>query len=78
MRPQNRNTVTGPTSEDTTAVEMARQAGISPKAFRHALRKGNLPWHQHNARWTVRRGSDEHRAMEHVLDGLILDSRSRQ
>ena len=76
MKPHRRNTATGQNPEDITAVEMAQEADINPKAFRHALRKKHLPWHHHNARWTVRRGSKEHRTMEQVLDELILNSRS--
>ena len=76
MKPHRRNRATGPNAEDITAVEMAQEADINPKAFRHALRRKHLSWHHHNARWTVRRGSREHRAMKQVLDGLISDARS--
>ena len=57
----------------TSAIEMAIEAGISPKRFRQALRKhwrqGNrdLSWHIRNERWTVQVGSDRHLAMAHVL-----------
>lgn len=51
----------------TSAVDMAKQAGINPKRFRATLRNENFSWHEHNARWTVDIGTAEHAAMEHVL-----------
>ena len=51
----------------TTAVDMAKQAGVNPKRFRAALRSKNFSWHEHSARWTVDIGSPEHAAMEQVL-----------
>jgi len=54
----------------TTAEEMAKQAGIDPKRFRHALREKNFPWHVHNDRWTVEIGSENHQQMELVLREL--------
>ena len=54
----------------TTAVDMAKEAGIGPKRFRQALRDEHFRWHQHNNRWTVELGSNEHKAMLQVLDGL--------
>lgn len=54
----------------TTAAEMAKKAEIDPKRFRQALRDQNFPWHQHNERWTVELGSNEHKAMQQVLNKL--------
>jgi hypothetical protein len=54
----------------TTAVDMAKRAGLDPKRFRQALREENFGWHGHNDRWTVRIGSAEHAAMERVLKKL--------
>jgi len=54
----------------TTAVDMAKQAGIDPKKFRQALRDENFAWHEHNDRWTVGVGTAEHSAMERVLRKL--------
>lgn len=54
----------------TTAVEMARAAGIDPKRFRSALRAACLPWHSHNGSWMVRVGSAQHADMQQVLDTL--------
>jgi hypothetical protein len=59
-----------PITDWVTAEEMAKEAKINPKKFRHALRKENFSWHVHYARWTVRRHSPEHKAMERVLDSL--------
>jgi prophage maintenance system killer protein len=39
----------------TSAVDMAKQAGIDPKRFRKALRDEHFSWHNHNDRWTVGR-----------------------
>jgi hypothetical protein len=49
---------------------MAKKAEIDPKRFRQALRDQNFPWHQHNERWTVELGSNEHKAMQQVLNKL--------
>lgn len=54
----------------TTAVEMARTAGIDPKRFRAALRGASLKWHAHNGSWEVRVGSLQHADMQRVLDTL--------
>jgi hypothetical protein len=54
----------------TTAVEMAKHAGIDPKRFRKALREENFSWHGHNDRWTVDVSSEQHTAMERVLRTL--------
>ncbi len=54
-----------------TAIEMANESGIDPKVFRAALREQDFPWHAHNARWEVQRGSPEHEQMRRVLDGLL-------
>lgn len=54
----------------TTAVEMARAAGIDPKRFRSALRGACLRWHAHNGSWEVRVGSAQHADMQRVLDTL--------
>ena len=35
-----------------TAIEMANQAKIDPKVFRHALREENFDWHKPSDRWT--------------------------
>ncbi len=54
-----------------TADEMARAAGISSKTFRHCLRQRNLRWHRHYDRWTVWRGSNQHRDMQAVLKECV-------
>ena len=54
----------------TSAVDMAKQAGIDPKSFRKALRDERLSWHNHNDRWTVEIGSEQHMVMERVLRKL--------
>ena len=51
----------------TTAIEMARAAGIDPKAFRAALRREGLRWHAKFQPWTVQEGSAEHSQMMNVL-----------
>lgn len=53
-----------------SAVQMAREAGVAPKLFREALRKADLKWHSHNARWEVWAGSAEHRDMQTVLERI--------
>ena len=55
---------------EVTAAEMAKAAGIDPKAFRKGLRDEQLPWHHHYDRWTVREGSPEHRDMLRVSSRL--------
>jgi hypothetical protein len=55
----------------TTAVEMAKRAGIDAKIFRQALREKKFPWHVHNDYWTVEVGSRRHSAMEGVLQDVI-------
>ncbi len=57
-------------SRNVTAVDMAKEAGISPKRFRQALRKANLPWHSYYERWEVPEGSPEHEDMKRVLERL--------
>ena len=54
----------------TRAVDMAKQAGIDPKRFRKALRDEHFRWHNHNDRWTAGIGSEQHTAMERVLQNL--------
>jgi hypothetical protein len=54
----------------TTAIEMARQAGVDPKIFRRELRKQNFRWHIPNERWIVDIGSERHDAMKAVLRKL--------
>ena len=53
------------------AEEMGRNAGVNPKTFRSALRREGFVWHRHYERWTVRRGSPEHKDMRRVLNTLI-------
>ena len=53
------------------AVDMARDRGVDPKAFRKALRAESFNWHVLKQPWTVPRGSLEHRDMESVLNRLI-------
>jgi hypothetical protein len=55
---------------ETTAVEMAKKAGVDPKTFRQALRDAKFPWHHHNDRWTVELGRERHAAMKKVLEKL--------
>jgi hypothetical protein len=50
----------------TTAVEMAKECGITPKKFRDALRLEGLVWHDKGERWTVEVGSKEHEDMKRV------------
>jgi hypothetical protein len=57
-------------SRTVTAAEMARSAGVEPKAFRAALRRAKFNWHVHNGRWEVLHDSAEHREMIEVL-GLL-------
>jgi hypothetical protein len=47
---------------------MATEARIDPKLFRQVLHDENFEWHRFNDRWTVEVGSEEHRAMERVLN----------
>ena len=54
-----------------TAIEMAKNAGVDSKAFRQALRKEQLPWHQHNSRWAVPKDGPEHADMQRVLRSLL-------
>ena len=51
----------------TSAVDMAKKAGVDPKRFRAALWGENFSWHERSARWTVDIGTPEHAAMEQVL-----------
>ena len=53
-----------------TAVGMAKEAGVDPKAFRAELRRARLPWHHHQDRWSVRKNSPNHQDMLRVLAGL--------
>jgi hypothetical protein len=55
----------------TSAVEMAKRAGIDPKIFRQALREEQFPWHIHNDYWEVEVGRERHSAMERVLKDVI-------
>jgi hypothetical protein len=67
---QRAETVEGRVMATTSAVDMAKQAGIDPKRFRKALRDEHFSWHDHNDRWTVDIGSEQHVAMERVLRKL--------
>jgi len=49
-------------------MEMARKARIDPNLFLAVLRDENFDWHKRNDRWTVKVGSEEHRAMQRVLN----------
>ena len=40
----------------TTAVEMAKIAGIDPKVFSASSREERFPWHVHNHPWKVEVG----------------------
>ncbi len=51
--------------DEVTASKIAQQYGLKVKSYRTALQKG-LSWHKWGASWTVRLGSEEHRAMEVV------------
>jgi hypothetical protein len=57
-------------SSFVTAREMAREAKVNVKTFRHVLRVTRFPWHKRYQRWKVRRGSPEHRDMQRVLSHL--------
>lgn len=57
-------------SDLITAIDIARSAGVDPKAYRQALRDADFPWHHHNERWTVEIDSPEHEAMRRVLNLL--------
>lgn len=61
-------------SKTASAPEMARAAGIDPKAFRQALRDEDLPWHDYRDPWIVFVGSPEHKDMQRVL-ARLQDSR---
>jgi hypothetical protein len=52
----------------TTATKMATAARIDPKVFREVLHDENFDWHRLNDRWTVEVGSEEHCAMQRVLN----------
>ena len=56
--------------ERVTAVEMAREAGISTNLFRAALRAADLSWHRPMDPWAARRDSQRHKDMIWVLDEL--------
>jgi hypothetical protein len=53
-----------------TSDEMADEAGVDRKAFRHALRNQGFSWHTHGGRWEVEVGSPEHQSMLEVLATL--------
>jgi hypothetical protein len=56
-----------------TAVEMAKEADISSKSFRAALRKEGFSWHDHPyKRWAVAFNSPEHEDMRRVLVKLTV------
>jgi len=57
-----------------TAIEMAKTAGVTEKAFRARLRKAKFPWHVHSQRWEVVEGSPQHREMKTVLDAISKGS----
>lgn len=56
-----------------TAVEMAKQSGISDRKFRHYLRldKACSDWHEHRRSWTVERDSKRHNDMKRVLAEIL-------
>jgi hypothetical protein len=58
-------------SETITAIEMAKEGGVDPKAFRVALRDRQPAWHALNSLWTVQNGSPEHEYMRQVLSSLL-------
>jgi hypothetical protein len=58
-------------SETITAIEMAKEGGVDPKAFRAALRDGQPTWHALNSLWTVQKGSPKHEYMREVLSSLL-------
>lgn len=62
----------GPAStiNEITAIQMATQAGINPKAFRQALRKADLSWYVRYGRWKAPRDSPKHAEMQRILEGL--------
>jgi hypothetical protein len=61
-----------------TAVEMAREAGISAKSFRAALREAGFSWHEHPyKRWAVVPDSPEHEDMRRVLSWFTLHGAMR-
>jgi transposase-like protein len=56
----------------TTAVEMAREVGITAHTFRVWLRWAGLPWHEYYyKRWTVVVGSPEHEDMLTVRHQVV-------
>jgi 3-hydroxyisobutyrate dehydrogenase-like beta-hydroxyacid dehydrogenase len=57
-----------------SAVDLAKKAGVSPKAFRAALRKAGFDWHQHRAPWVADRGSQQERDMRNVLRSMSRDA----
>ena len=59
-----------PKPDEVTAADMARANAIDPSAFRKALRRERLRWHQDKAPWTVLRTSPEHHDMLRVLKGI--------
>ena len=59
-----------------TATQMARKARIDPRLFREVLYDENFDWHKRSDRWTVEIDSEEHRAMQRVLNMFSLLKRS--
>jgi hypothetical protein len=53
-----------------TATKIATEARIDPKVFRELLCNENFEWPRFNDCWTVEAGSEEHRAMERVLNKI--------
>jgi hypothetical protein len=61
-----------------TAIEMAREAGISAKSFRSALREAGFSWHDHPyKRWAVVLDSPEHEDLRRVLSWFTLHGAMR-
>jgi hypothetical protein len=59
---------------EITAVELARQANIDPKALRAALRRAGFRWHQHNAPWVAVEDSPEHHDMVRVCNEVASNA----
>jgi hypothetical protein len=64
-------------SDIITAVELARQAGVEPKAYRAALRKREFAWHLRNHPWSVKKNGPEHVEMVKVLRAMKREGHPR-
>jgi hypothetical protein len=57
------------------AADMARHAGVDPKAFRKRLRaekeRGHFQWHVHGGRWVVPEESSQHHELQQILRDLM-------